>query len=101
MRTMNIFDILTANGVLQGGTIHQIAKQAKKTTKTYWQSGLLCYKFIISQKHQDGRVRASVKFDGCVDGRLIATKPDKHLAGYNNIVQITPNQKEIIERAIL
>ncbi len=95
MKTANIFAILEANKVQQGGTIHQIAEEAKKTADAGYVNGLLCYTFRIIGNHH------FVNFDGCVDGRLIAEVPDPHIRGIKVARQVVRTQKEIIEAAIL
>ena len=97
MRIMNIFEILDAKKIQQGGTIHQIAEKAKLTTKKSFVNGLSCYKFRINGMYPC----CFVDFDGCVDGRLIAEIPDKHLKGVKVAVQVVAEQKRIIEDAIL
>ncbi len=91
MEKTNIFDVLTAFGIQQGGTIHQICQEAKKTAKIGYQQGVLCYSFLIS----------ACRFEGCVDGRLVTTMPDSVLGIGDIIVCIDKTQKEIIEEAIL
>ena len=87
METTNIFDCLKR----QGGTIHQIASEAKAKAYISWKQGLLCYRFIL-----DGRL-----FDGCVDGRLVCPDvPDKHLPNVKVAKFINRDQKQIIETAI-
>lgn len=87
MKVRTMFEVLNI-----GGTIHQIAREAKKNAREYYQQGRLCYDFSIG----------SMLFEGCVDGRLIAVVDDTvlDLPEFAAIVEICQTHKTIIEKEI-
>lgn len=87
-----IFDVIEeASGKTFGGTIHDIAKEAAKTSKLAQRGRLYVYGFIVQ----------NVYFEGGFGGRMFTEVKDKHLPFAKVarfVVSIT--QRRIIEDAI-